>query len=473
MKKKFQIILSLSMFLILLMGVGGYTTITYGHIYDELVTQVLKDNRVVGETVIRLLKEHKVEGKSADEVAEILQGMCEEILLPNDGFICAIDTDGFLVAAPGIKKGVKVDMNETKLAPVDEEKARILRELRGEEEFQGIATFTQPVHTDIVVMMPVGKAGVRLMVHQNRDAVQTRAVHQVKPLIIIGIIVAMVLGFATFLLVNRLVARYENKLQDLNQELTQSYQELTSVDNQRKEFLHLLSHDLTHPLGSIVTASEALCSMGISGDSKTLDPKLFREHGRLIRSSASHSLGMIHLVREMQDLEARKLNLELKPVDLRNVSDLASKILARKFYEKKINLINTVPDHLPVVAEMYSLCNTVLTNLLSNAVKFSHRGSSVEVSAARDGETVKLSVSDSGIGMSPDVLSGLFDITPGTLRPGTEGETGTGFGMPMIKRLVEVYGGSITVDSRELSDDCDQCGTVVTIYLKAHVKAAG
>jgi signal transduction histidine kinase len=458
MKKKLQVILSSSMFLLMLAGFTLYTFITYRHIYNGLVQQVVKDNRVVGKSVIKLLNETKISGKSPEEVAKSLQGICEDILLPNKGFLCAVGADGFLLAAPGLKQGMKVDMRDTRLFALNGETGARLLDLGKDNDFAGFAEMQQPLHTDIVVMLPIRSLGIRLMVHQNRGAVQERALGQIKPLILIGIGVALVLGLSTFLLVDRLVVRYENKLEHLNRELTQTNRELSGVNQQRKEFIHILSHDLTHSLKSILYESEKLPDKPALADKDSL-----QYCRKLIHAGASQSLGIINLVKQMQALEARKLSLELKPVDLRHLVDLAHKILERQFYQKKIQLINKVPEDLAVIAETHSLCNTVLTNLLSNAVKFSHRGSNVEVSASVEGEKVKLTIADSGIGMPPDILTNLFHITHETLRPGTRGENGTGFGMPMVKRLIEIYGGSISVDSSEQTNESGQCGTIVTI----------
>jgi signal transduction histidine kinase len=463
MKKKFQVILSISMFILLSLGWAAYTLITHNHVYEELVTQVLKDNRVIGEAVVKLLKKTSITGQSRAEVAQSLQNICNEIMLPNKGYLCAIGADGYLIAAPGFNKDMKVDMKSTPLITPAGRRMTI-KDLAKGQDFEGLAFTDKPAKTDIIVMMPIHHLGIQLMIHQNRNAVKTHALQQVKFLIPVGILAALLMGICIFFLVDRLVARYESRLQQLNKELTDSNRELLQASKQRKEFLHILSHDLTNPLGSIISLSEKLCTRATAADLKEV-----KHNGQLIRTSASHGLGVIQMVRQMQDLEARKLDLQLKPVDLKNVSEMAYRIMERKFYDKKIQLINKIPENLTVIAEIYSLCNTVFTNLLSNAVKFSHRSSSVEISAWQEEGFVKVAFVDSGIGMPDEILSQLFEITPQTLRPGTDGEIGTGFGMPLVKRLVEVYGGSISVIScqQDSQDDSITCGTTMTLRLRS------
>ena len=451
MKKKFQIILSISMFVILLSGSGVHTLISYKHIYDELVAQVIKDNRVIGNAVIKLLNkvENGSDEGSAEKFATSLQHMCNEILLPNKGFLCAVGADGFLLAAPGLKKGTRVDMAQTRLSGVNNKKIFLLKDIGS--DFEGIYKPGAPGGSDIIVTMPIKSSGVKLMIHQNQGAVRDRALKQAKPLLLIGFAVSLLLAFGAFFMVNRLTNRYENKLEQSNRELTQ-------LNDQRKELLHILDHDLTNPLNAILAAMEKLC------------PHLNTDHpsaqcSQLIYTSANHGLGVIQLVRRMQALEARKFTLDLKAVNLRSIAEMAYKIMERKFYDKKIQFSNRIPENLEVMAEKYSLCNTVLTNLLSNAVKFSPKGSDVTLNARREKESVILTITDCGIGIPPQILSRLFEITPDTIRPDSNGKMGTGFGMPLVKRLVEVHQGSISVQSFEQGDPSGQCGTTIEIIL--------
>jgi signal transduction histidine kinase len=181
-------------------------------------------------------------------------------------------------------------------------------------------------------------------------------------------------------------------------------------------------------------------------------------------------VGILELVKKMQALESGKMVLELKPVNLKGIIDVSGKILERKIFAKKIRLKTTVPADIFVIAEIYSFSNSVLNNLITNAVKFSPKTSTIEISAVREGETVTLTVRDRGIGMPDEIKKNIFNVSYKTNRRGTDGETGTGFGMPLVKKFVEAYGGSITIDSTEkttAADGDDNHGTVVTVRMKA------
>ena len=130
-----------------------------------------------------------------------------------------------------------------------------------------------------------------------------------------------------------------------------------------------------------------------------------------------------------------------------------------------------MPD-VAVRAESYSLINSVFGNLLTNAVKFSHRGSGLTITATAHDRQVSICVCDHGVGMPPAVLAHLFDVSRSRSQPGTEGERGTGFGMPLLQRLVLNYGGTVEVTSRELANQPADHGTEVKIDLPLADSAA-
>lgn len=125
-----------------------------------------------------------------------------------------------------------------------------------------------------------------------------------------------------------------------------------------------------------------------------------------------------------------------------------------------------VPSELFVKAEPISFVHSVLANLLTNAVKFSPRGSEVRVEAALiSAGRVSIRIVDQGIGMKPEMVDTLFKPGFHTHRQGTESEPGTGYGMHLVKKFVDAYGGDIVVDSRERGLHPEAHGTTITLNL--------
>jgi signal transduction histidine kinase len=133
----------------------------------------------------------------------------------------------------------------------------------------------------------------------------------------------------------------------------------------------------------------------------------------------------------LNDLVRENFNL------LKNVAD-----------EKNITFINNVPDNMMVQADMNSI-KTVLRNLFSNALKFTEEEGEVKVYAVKENEKIKVSVQDSGVGMSDEQADKLFRIDQNQSTKGTNNEEGTGLGLILCKEFVEKNGGEIWVESEK------------------------
>ncbi len=236
--------------------------------------------------------------------------------------------------------------------------------------------------------------------------------------------------------------------------LHRSMMELETMCRERKELLHLLCHDLINPLGFIKN-SMILVNNGIF-DLVTIKNEL--------STAAENSLNVINLIRNMMALEGEKL--ELTGTDLKEAVETSLTILKHKIDKKKINITSDIDPKLSVLTEKTSFINSVILNILTNAIKFSPGGSTVNIFGEKSGSFVLLRIRDRGIGMPESILRNIFNLGHTTSRPGTDNEEGTGFGMPLVKKFIDIYGGSIEVESAERSRDPDNSGTTVTIRLK-------
>ena len=221
----------------------------------------------------------------------------------------------------------------------------------------------------------------------------------------------------------------------------------------QREMLHMLCHDLANPFTNIMGVLDVI------GD----DPAAFAEYLPLLKASTRNGIEVIELVRLLRALEEKPL--PLGRVDLSQVVAESLAMLTSRIREKNVLVDADVPAGLHVVAERVSLGTTVLNNLLTNAIKFSHPGGIVELGAERADGTVRITVRDHGVGMPRSLLADLFDVRKVTSRPGTAGEKGTGFGMPLVRKLVETFGGSIAVSSREEAEGSSDHGTEVRVLL--------
>ena len=232
-----------------------------------------------------------------------------------------------------------------------------------------------------------------------------------------------------------LLARVQTHL-----ELRRSRQAVARISRERKELLHMLCHDLANPLGAIAGFLEIADT-----------PEYLFKVKRHISQAAGAGLAIIALIRKMQALEEGKIIIQA--VSLPDAVRESAAMLGNMIARKEIKLELQLEPGAMVRAEATSLVNSVLNNLLTNAVKFSPRGGRIRVALQAGAGRAQLAVRDEGIGMPPALLRDLFDLRKTTSRPGTEGESGTGFGMPLVRRFMRSYGGDIVVTSSETGPD--------------------
>ncbi|MDD5231240.1 MAG: hybrid sensor histidine kinase/response regulator [Candidatus Marinimicrobia bacterium] len=221
-------------------------------------------------------------------------------------------------------------------------------------------------------------------------------------------------------------------------------------NREQKELLHILSHDLANHF-SVINFALSL----IKSDAHKTD------YLGKIKSATTHGIDIINLVREMRNLQEKSIPLER--VNLYESIQESVILLGDRFESKNVELVINIEESLQVMAEKRSLINSVINNILTNALKFSYEGGQVEVVANEHDDDIVMIFEDHGIGMPANLLSQIFDISKSTSRPGTNGETGTGFGMPLIKSFVDFYGGKIEVESRDIQEYPREHGTKVSI----------
>ena len=124
-------------------------------------------------------------------------------------------------------------------------------------------------------------------------------------------------------------------------------------------------------------------------------------------------------------------------------------LLNPRIEAKEIRVVTDLDYDFVVLAEEVSLINSVLMNLLTNAIKFSHKGGVITVSALEDEESTCLRIIDEGTGIPEAMIPHLFNVEKGKSMKGTGGEKGSGFGLPLVKKFMTAYGGTIEMANRE------------------------
>ncbi len=234
--------------------------------------------------------------------------------------------------------------------------------------------------------------------------------------------------------------------------LRDMYAERQRREREAKEtLLRILCHDIANNL-SIIRFSTAQMEE---------EPEHCGEVLRTVRQASEGIIEMVETVRSMRAMEDGKLLVRLAPVDLRAALEHTLEAFRPRAEQKGVALhCELPPPGYRVQADRVSLEQTVLGNLLSNAIKFTPAGRSVCVST-RDGEgQVSIAVRDEGIGIPDALIPGLFEPGKHTSRQGTDGEPGTGFGLPLVRQFVEHFGGTLSVEPAGPGPEEGTCFTV-------------
>jgi signal transduction histidine kinase len=240
---------------------------------------------------------------------------------------------------------------------------------------------------------------------------------------------------ATIALENALLFR---QLQERANELAEAYR-------LRSQFLATMSHELRTPMNSIIGFSETLMD-GIYGDLGERQTTALER----IRRNGYHLLTMIDDLLDLSKIEAGRMQLDLELIGMGDAAMTAVQAVRESAEEKGITLEIDIPDDLPRVEVDPQRLYQVLNNLISNAVKFTHDGA-VTIRCAqivREGRPfVQTAVIDTGIGISQADREVIFETFRQADGSSTRQYGGTGMGLAITQRLVEMMGGTIWVDS--------------------------
>jgi two-component system, sensor histidine kinase and response regulator len=210
----------------------------------------------------------------------------------------------------------------------------------------------------------------------------------------------------------------------------------------RFQFISVLGHELKAPLAAIEGYLQILRD-GSAGN----DPVV---QAQVVERALSRAGGMRRLIAELLDLtriESGQKRRELIEVDVREAAQSAIDTVSPSAREKQVDVVLHAPDRLPVTADRGEL-DILFNNLISNAVKYNRQGGRVDVSIEEALGGLLLTVADTGIGLSPEEASRLFSEFVRIKNDRTRGIPGTGLGLSIVKKLAQLYGGDVTVESQ-------------------------
>lgn len=234
--------------------------------------------------------------------------------------------------------------------------------------------------------------------------------------------------------------------------------EAETANRSKSEFLANISHELRTPLNAVIGFSD-LMRNEIHGP---LGAQQYHDYLDDIHGSGSHLLGIINDVLDMSKVEAGRMELHQSVFDLRGELQTCMRMMSERADVGGVSLKLDASDNLPLLHADGRIVRQIVINLLSNAIKFTGKGGDVMVSAlvAEDGCYV-IKVTDSGIGIPPEYLDTIMQPFVQVESGMSRNYEGTGLGLSLVKSMVELHGGTVSIDS------APGTGTTVTVRFPA------
>ncbi len=239
-----------------------------------------------------------------------------------------------------------------------------------------------------------------------------------------------------------LVEGLEEQVEQRTQELRQANLQLQELNRLKSEFLANMSHELRTPLNAIIGFSELLYD-GVVGELDEEQKQCVSD----ILESGRHLLGLINQVLDLAKIEAGKMELHLEEFSLADCVEAIGRAMRSLAAKKEQNFAVEVGEGIEKVVADPGRIKQVIINLISNALKFTPEGGHILVKADPREGGFEVTVKDDGIGISPEDQKVIFEEFRQVDGSYVREQEGTGLGLALTRKLVEMHGGKIWVES--------------------------
>ena len=249
------------------------------------------------------------------------------------------------------------------------------------------------------------------------------------------VLVLLIVSFSFYYATNKY------KKEEWQQELIKSEHELRLANESKNLFFSILSHDMKNSLGSQSMYLDYIIENLAESDKNQLSHSLNE-----ILDVTKNQIKLLEDILFWARVQMGVVEYKPKLIPLCELLDEQKNLWKLSLLNKQLELIIDIPDQLKIYADK-AMINTALRNLINNAIKFSYPGKTITINATKTIDETVIDIIDQGTGMSPEVTAALFDVSKKITKDGTSNETGSGFGLKMVDKLIQKNNGYIKVKS--------------------------
>ncbi len=277
-----------------------------------------------------------------------------------------------------------------------------------------------------------------------------------------GIVLLFMIFLAIVIFSSRRAEGIIARQHEANIELAEAAATAEAQNREKSQFLANISHELRTPLNAVIGFSDIIKNEVIA----PMDNKKYHDYISDIHSSGVHLLSLINDILDYSKAEAGKLELEVSETNATKLIQNSMRLVSPRAESAKVKLSEALPKDAVIMLTDNKKFKQILLNLLSNAVKFTPAGGEVRVSAWRNAadDTYSFEVKDTGIGIAPKDISRAMSPFGQVDSTFSRKYEGTGLGLPLTKKFVEIMGGKFTIESEV------NVGTTIVFTLPRELK---
>lgn len=445
--RRFQMFVSVIVLIALVTSITLFSVIVEHFVYRSLLTQTHKDNTTIGRSILQLVDQSKHIPNDSLEYIELLRRTCNILELPNDGYMCVVDSNGLVIAAPNLSLEKHIYITSADFVSPDRKTKLNFKQFFSTDNFNGFYEYPSHDYSDVLAALNLERFDLKLLIHQNNVIIREAAQNKSLFIRIAGIAIAFLISILVYFVLNRRIGKYQfeinrknNKLEGALSRIKIQNEKLNKVLHENQALTGIMAHDLKSPLHNIESLNEILTQT-----SHLDEPQ--KEIIQYSNQSVKAGLNLIKDILSLSRLEQRPDDIVLTEIDVRQFIEEKVAPFIKSAAQKQIsfNIVNNIDEQ--TIKSDYNTLSRILENLISNAVKYTLPQKQISIEFNAVAEYYNFIIKDEGQGFREEDLPKLYGKFEKLASSPTGGESSTGLGLYITKLLIDKLDCSIELET--------------------------